>query len=69
MRARIEQLQDRGPSATTAVVPDEQRARERSLRQRKDTLLADNRRLRADNQALRDELAIFYGQLRARDQR
>jgi hypothetical protein len=40
-----------------------------SLRQRNETLLADNRRLRDENQTLRDELAVLYGQLRARDER
>jgi uncharacterized protein DUF6262 len=69
LRARIEQLRDHHPNASAATVPDEQRARERSLRQRNETLLADNRRLRAENQTLRDELAVLYGQLRARDER
>lgn len=68
LRARIEQLRNRRPSAS-ATVPDDQRARERSLRQRNETLLADNRRLRSENQTLRDELAVLYGQLRARDER
>lgn len=68
LRARIEQLRDRQPSAA-ATVPDEQRARERSLRQRNETLLADNRRLRTENQTLHDELAVLYGQLRTRDER
>jgi hypothetical protein len=69
LRARIEQLRDRRPNASAAAVPDEQRARERSLRQRNETLLGDNRRLRVENQTLRDELAILYGQIRARDER
>ncbi len=68
LRARIEQLRDRRPSGS-ATVPDDQRARERSLRQRNETLLADNRRLRAETQTLRDELAVLYGQLRASDER
>ena len=67
-RAGIEQLRGRRSSAT-ATVPDDQRARERSLRQRNETLLADNRRRRAENQTLREELAVLYGQLRARDER
>ena len=69
LRARIEQLRGRQPSATAATVPDDQRARERSLHQRNETLLIDNRRLRAENQTLRDELAVLYGQLRAGDER
>jgi len=69
LRARIEQLRGRRPSGTPTAVPDDQRARERSLRQRNETLLVDNRRLRAENQTLRDELAVLYGQLRAGDER
>ena len=69
LRARIEQLRDRQPGTTAATVPDAQRARERSLRQRNETLLVDNRRLRAENHTLRDELAVLYGQLRASDKR
>jgi hypothetical protein len=69
LRARIEQVRDRQTNATAARVPDEQRTRERSLRQRNETLLTDNRRLRTENQTLRDELAVLYGQLRARDER
>jgi len=69
LRARIEQLRGRRPSGTPTAVPDDQRARERSLRQRNETLLIDNRRLRAENQTLRDELAVLYGQLRAGDER
>ncbi|MGI8423413.1 MAG: DUF6262 family protein [Chloroflexota bacterium] len=70
LRARIEQLRDRQPSPTmaTATALDDQRARERSLRQRNEALLVDNRRLRAENQTLRDELAVLYGQLRDRDE-
>jgi len=40
-------------------VPDGERASEASLRQRNETLLADTRRLRAEIQTLRDELAIL----------
>jgi hypothetical protein len=68
LRARIKRCRDHRPSTSAAAVPDDQRARERSLRQRNETLLGDNRRLRADNQTLRDELAVLYGQLRARDE-
>ena len=67
LRARIEQLRDRRPTAS-ATVPHDQRARERSLCQCNETLLVDNRR-RAENQTLRAELAVLYGQLRARDER
>jgi hypothetical protein len=67
LRARIEELRER--PAGPASVPDDQRAREGSLRRRNETLLADNRRLREENQTLREELAILYGRLRADDER
>jgi hypothetical protein len=46
-------------------VPDAERAREASLRQRNTTLLAENRRLRDQIAELKAELAIAYGQRRA----
>jgi hypothetical protein len=63
LRAEIERLRDRH----TAVrrLPDAERAREASLRQRNTTLLAENRRLRDQIAELRAELAIAYGQRRA----
>ena len=63
LRAEIEQLRDRTPSAAPRG-PDAERAREASLRQRNTTLLAENQRLREENAGLRDELAIAYGERR-----
>jgi Family of unknown function (DUF6262) len=63
LRAEIEQLRDRARARTDGV-PARQRATEASLRQRLDTLRAENRRLREENASLRTELAIAYGQRR-----
>ena len=46
-------------------MPDAERAREASLRQRNTTLLAENRPLRDQIAELKIELAIAYGQRRA----
>lgn len=62
-RSAIERLRDQAP-APGDDVPDRQRATEASLRQRLETLRAENRRLRQDNAALRDELALLYGERR-----
>ncbi len=64
LRAEIERLRARHPPAAPRV-PDAERAREASLRQRNTTLLAENRRLRDQIAELKAELAIAYGQLRA----
>jgi hypothetical protein len=64
LRAEIERLRARHPPAA-ARVPDAERAREASLRQRNTTLLAENRRLRDQIAELRAELAVAYGQSRA----
>jgi regulator of replication initiation timing len=45
-------------------VPAAQRASEASLRQRNRSLLDENQRLRAENTALKDELALAYGEQR-----
>jgi len=63
LRAEIEQLRDRARARTDGV-PARQRATEASLRQRLDTVRAENRRLREENASLRTELAIAYGQRR-----
>jgi hypothetical protein len=63
LRAEIEQLRDRAPARTTAV-PTRQRATEASLRQRLDTLRAENQHLREENTSLKAELAIAYGHQR-----
>jgi hypothetical protein len=64
LRAEIERLRARHPPAAPRV-PDAERAREASLRQRNTTLLAENRRLRDQIAELEAELAIVYGQRRA----
>lgn len=64
LRAEIERLRARHTPATPRV-PDAERAREASLRQRNTTLLAENRRLRDHVAELKAELAIAHGQRRA----
>lgn len=64
LRAQIEQLRDRAPTPT-GTVPARQRATETSLRQRVETLRAENQRLREENASLKTELAITYGRQRA----
>jgi hypothetical protein len=63
LRAEIERLRDRHRPAAPRM-PDAERTREASLRQRNTTLLAENQRLRQENAALRDELALLYGERR-----
>lgn len=63
LRARIEALRDHAPGAPDGV-PARQRASEASLRQRLESVRAENQRLREENNALKAELAIAYGQQR-----
>jgi hypothetical protein len=63
LRAEIEQLRDRSPARTDGI-PTRQRATEASLRQRLETMRAENQRLREENASLKNELAIAYGQRR-----
>ncbi|MFN2466553.1 MAG: DUF6262 family protein, partial [Gaiellaceae bacterium] len=63
LRAEIERLRDR-PRAVSAGVPARERATEASLRQRLETLRAENQRLRQENSELKAELAIAYGHQR-----
>jgi hypothetical protein len=64
LRAEIERLRARHAPAAPRV-PDAERAREASLRQRNAVLLAENRRLREQVAELTAELAIAYGHRRA----
>jgi hypothetical protein len=57
----IERLRERRPSRSDGV-PAQQRATAASLRQRLETLCAENQRLREENAGLKTELAIAYGQ-------
>jgi hypothetical protein len=63
LRAEIEQLRDRSPARTDGILT-RQRATEASLRQRLETMPAENQRLREENASLKNELAIAYGQRR-----
>lgn len=63
LRARIEALRAHAPGAPDGV-PARQRASEASLRQRPESVRAENQRLREENAALEAELAIAYGQQR-----
>jgi hypothetical protein len=62
LRAEIERLRDARPPAPAR--PTHERASEASLRQRVETLLAENRRLRHENGELRAELALAHGHRR-----
>jgi hypothetical protein len=63
LRTTIEQLRDQrhhGPSR----LPAGERASEESVRARLRGTLEENKRLRAENAKLRDELALAHGQVR-----
>src|SRR5215211_4416516 len=60
LRAEIERLRARHSPAAPRV-PDAERAREASFRQRNTMLLAENRRLRDQIAELKTELAIAHG--------
>jgi hypothetical protein len=68
LRSEIERLRDQ-PRGVTDGIPARQRATEASLRQRLETLRAENQRLRQENADLKTELAIGYGQQRRADRR
>jgi transposase-like protein len=63
LRTEIERLREREPAEVDGI-PVRQRATEASLRQRVETLRAENQRLREENASLKTELAIAYGQQR-----
>jgi Family of unknown function (DUF6262) len=63
LRGMIEQLRDEQPSSPSRQ-PRHPRACEESLRARLRGTLEDNKRLRAENAQLREELALAHGQVR-----
>jgi cell division protein FtsB len=65
VRIQTERVAPRVHPPAAPRVPDAERAREASLRQRNTTLLAENRRLRDQIAELKTELAIAYGHRRA----
>jgi hypothetical protein len=66
LRAEIERLHNRYQStATGRAVPDRQRASDASLLRRLESATERIRRLEAENQQLRDALALALGEQRA----
>jgi hypothetical protein len=63
LRATIEQLRDRDQHAPSRL-PAHQRASEQSTRARLRGTLEENKRLRAENARLREELALVHGEVR-----
>lgn len=63
LRADIERLRELGSGS--AGVPSRQRSSDASLRQRIETLLLENGRLREENAGLKTELESAYGSARA----
>lgn len=67
LRREIERLRARPALDRSPLVPDAHRASDASLRQRLETLRAENRALREQATDLKAELAIAYGQRRIED--
>ncbi|MGH2604482.1 MAG: DUF6262 family protein [Dehalococcoidia bacterium] len=65
VRAEIERLRATNPAPSAPVVPAAQRTNRASLRQRLDATREEINRLRAENAALRDQLARSLGEQRA----
>jgi len=63
LRAAIEQLRDQHQH-TPSRLPAHERASVESLRARLRGTLEENKRLRAENAQLRDELALVHGEVR-----
>jgi hypothetical protein len=63
LRGAIEQLRDQHQHAPSRL-PARQRASEQSTRARLRGTLEENKRLRAENAQLRDELALAHGHIR-----
>jgi Family of unknown function (DUF6262) len=70
LRAEVERLRARhGPSASSRPVPDRQRASDASLLRRLESAAERIRHLEAENQQLREALALALGERRAADVR
>jgi len=66
LRAEVERLRARrNPASTGRPVPDRQRASDASLLRRLESAAERIRRLQADNQQLREALALALGERRA----
>jgi hypothetical protein len=65
LRGEIEQLRTANDEHGDRLVPTRERASENSLRHRNRALLEENQRLRAELTAVKDELAVALGGLRA----
>jgi hypothetical protein len=63
LRDAIEQLRDQGQHPPSRL-PAHQRASAQSTRARLRSTLEENKRLRAENAQLRDELALAHGEMR-----
>jgi Family of unknown function (DUF6262) len=64
-RLRARQGNGQGQASSSPSVPARQRASDASLRQRLEAINAEIRRLRAENQQLREQLAWALGERRA----
>jgi len=64
LRAEIERLRAQQPLASSPPIPVRQRASDASLRRRLEAVNAEIRRLRQENQRLREQLAVALGELR-----
>ena len=64
LRATIEQLRDEQHSTPRRGCPQHPRANDESIRARLRGTLEENKRLRAENAQLRDELALAHGEIR-----
>ncbi|MGH3262478.1 MAG: DUF6262 family protein [Trebonia sp.] len=64
LRATIQQLRDEQPNTTLSRPARHRRTNDESIRARLRGTLEENKRLRAENAQLRDELALAHGEIR-----